>query len=155
MWKNFGYLTYNSGKLYNRALYLLENKLAKVNMFDLYNKLSSSIHLKALQSRTVQIVLNKLVRAYRNWFEYLKDPEKFKGQEIKPPKFRPKRNSHKTLTYDKTGFKVLGTKIRLSLSKALREWLKEKHDIHVKYLSLDRDGIRVKRRTHKECPDSS
>ncbi len=132
-----GYLTYHSGKLYNQALYLLKNRFAKVNMFDLYNKLNSSIHLKALQSRTAQIVLDELVRAYKNWFEYLKNPQKFKGQEIKPPKFRPKRKPHRTLTYDRTGFKVIGTKIRLSLSKELRRWLREKHDIHIKYLWIE------------------
>ncbi len=132
-----GYITYHSGKLYNQALYLLKNKLAKVNMFDLYNKLNSSVHLKALQSRTAQIVLDELVRAYRNWFEFLKNPQKFRGQEIKPPKFRPKRKPHRTLTYDRTGFKMIGTKIRLSLSKELRRWLKDKHDIHVKYLWIE------------------
>ncbi|WP_457600152.1 RNA-guided endonuclease InsQ/TnpB family protein [Hydrogenivirga sp.] len=138
-----GHMVYHSGKLYNQALYLLKNKLAKVNMFDLYNKLNSSIHLKALQSRTAQIVLDELVRAYRNWFEYLKNPQKFKGQEIKPPRFRPKRKPHRTLTYDRTGFKVIGTKIRLSLSKELRKWLREKHDIHLKYLWIEA-GLELK-----------
>ena len=138
-----GYLTYHSGRLYNRALYLLKNRFAKVNMFDLYNKLNSSIHLKALQSRTAQIVLDELVRAYKNWFEYLKNPQKFKEQEIKPPKFRPKRRPHRTLTYDRTGFKVVGTKIRLSISKELRKWLKEKHDIHIKYLWIE-TGLELK-----------
>ncbi len=118
-----GYLTYHSGKLYNHALYLLKNKLAKVNMFELYNKLNSSIHLRALQSRTAQIVLDELVRAYKNWFKYLKNPQKFKRQEIKPLKFRPKRKPHRTLTYNRTGFKVIGTKIRLSLSTANLCWL--------------------------------
>ena len=40
-----GHLTYHSGKLYNQALYLLKNKLARVNTFDPYNKLNSSVHL--------------------------------------------------------------------------------------------------------------
>jgi hypothetical protein len=105
-----GYLTYHSGKLYNQALYLLKNRLAKANMFDIYNKLNSSIHLKALQSRSAQIVLDEFVR---------------------------KNNPHRTITYDKTGFKVIGTKIRLSLSKELRRWLREKHDIHVKHLWIE------------------
>jgi len=143
-----GYLTYHSGKLYNQALYLIKNRLAKVNMFDLYNKLNSSVHLKALQSRSAQIVLEELVRAYKNWFEYLKDPQKFKGQEIKPPRFRPKNKPHRTLTYDRTGFKVIGTKIRLSLSKGLRKWLKERHDIHVKYLWIE-TGIELDERLIK------
>ena len=33
--------------------------------------------------------------------------------------------------------KVIGTKIRLSLSKELRRWLREKHDIHIKYLWIE------------------
>ena len=143
-----GHITYHSGKLYNQALYLLKNRLAKVNMYDLYNKLGSSIHLKSLQSRSAQMVLDELVKAYRNWFDYLKDPQKFKGQDIKPPKFRPKRKSHRTLTYDRTGFKVIGTKIRLSVSKALRRWLKEKHDIHIKYLWIE-TGLKLEEKLIK------
>ncbi|MGC8816169.1 MAG: RNA-guided endonuclease InsQ/TnpB family protein, partial [bacterium] len=61
-----GYLTYHAGKLYNQALYLLKNKQAKVNMYDLYNKLKGNLHSKNLQSRTTQIVLDELVRAYKN-----------------------------------------------------------------------------------------
>ena len=34
-----GYLTYHSGKLFNQALYLIKTKQAKVNTYDLYNKL--------------------------------------------------------------------------------------------------------------------
>jgi putative transposase len=67
----------------------------------------------------------------------LQNPKKFKGQRVKPPKFRRKDKPHRTITYDKTGFKVVGTKIRLSLSKELRRWLKEKHGIELKYLWLD------------------
>ncbi|MGC8816171.1 MAG: RNA-guided endonuclease InsQ/TnpB family protein, partial [bacterium] len=63
-----GYLTYHSGKFYNHALYLLKNKQAKVNMYDLYKKLKGSLHSKNLQSRTAQIVLDELVRAYKNAF---------------------------------------------------------------------------------------
>ena len=122
-----GYLTYHSGKLYNQALYLLKNKQAKVNMYDLYKKLKGNLHSKNLQSRTTQIVLDELVRAYKN---------AFKGY-AKYPKFRPKNKSHRTLTYDTTGFKVVGTKIRLSISKELINWLKEKHSIEIKYLWIE------------------
>ncbi|SNZ10209.1 hypothetical protein SAMN06265182_1788, partial [Persephonella hydrogeniphila] len=34
-----GYLTYHAGKLWNEANYLVKNKIAKPNKFDLYNKL--------------------------------------------------------------------------------------------------------------------
>ncbi len=76
-----GYLTYHSGKLYNQALYLLQTRQAKISMYDLYNEMQSSISLKALQSRTVRIVLDETVRAYKNWLEYLKPPENFDGTE--------------------------------------------------------------------------
>jgi len=123
-----GYLTYHSGKLFNQALYLVKAKQAKINTFDLYNKLKdNSLHLKSLQSRSAQIVLDELVRAFKNAF----------NKNAKFPKFRPKRKPHRTITYDKTGFKVLGTKVRLSLSKELRKWLKEKHGIELKYLWLE------------------
>ncbi len=40
-----GYLTYHAGKLWNEANYLVKNKLAKPNQYDLYNKLKdTSIH---------------------------------------------------------------------------------------------------------------
>jgi putative transposase len=133
-----GYLTYHSGKLYNQALYLLKNKQAKVNVFDLYNKLKDSLHSKNLQSRNAQIVLNELVRAYKNAF----------NGHSKFPKFRPKNKPHKTLTYDSTGFKVVGTKIRLSISKELRNWLKEKHSIKIKYLWIE-TGLELDQRLIK------
>ncbi len=123
-----GYLTYHSGKLFNQALYLVKTKQAKINTYDLYNKLKdNSLHLKNLQSRSAQIVLDELVRAFKNAFNGV----------AKFPKFRPKTKPHRTLTYDKTGFKIVETKVRLSLSKELRKWLKEKHGIELKYLWLD------------------
>ncbi len=56
-----GYLTYHPGRLFNQALYLIKTKQAKINTYDLYNKLKdSSLHLKNLQSRSAQIVLDEL-----------------------------------------------------------------------------------------------
>ncbi|MGB9857003.1 MAG: hypothetical protein ACPLKX_02525 [Dictyoglomaceae bacterium] len=118
--------------------YLLKTKQAKVHTYDLYNKLRSSLHLRNLQSRSAQIVLDELVRAYKNAF----------NGNAKFPNFRPKTKPHRTLTYDKTGFKVIGTKIRLSLSKELRNWLKEKHNIELKYLWVE-TGIELDERLIK------
>jgi putative transposase len=43
-----GYLTYHAGKLWNERNYLLHNKLAKVNKYDIYNKIkNTSIHKKS------------------------------------------------------------------------------------------------------------
>ncbi|MGC8816190.1 MAG: RNA-guided endonuclease InsQ/TnpB family protein, partial [bacterium] len=82
-----GYLTYHSGRLYNQAPYLLKNRQAKVNVFDLYNKLKDTLHLRNLQSRSAQIVLDEVARAYKN---------AFKGH-AKFPKSRPKNKPHRTL----------------------------------------------------------
>ena len=82
-----GYLTYHSGKLFNQALYLLKTKQAKVNTYDLYNKLKDNyLHLKNLQSRSAQIVLDELVRAYKN---ALNGKLNFQSLDPKPKPIEP------------------------------------------------------------------
>ncbi len=132
-----GYLTYHAGKLWNEANYLVKNKLAKPNKFDLYNKLKdTSIHKKSLQSRTAQIVLDELSRGWQNFFKYLQKPEKHPSP-VKPPKFNKKKSPHRPVIYDKTGFTIEGNTIRLSLSKELKQHLKEKHGIDINYLRIE------------------
>ncbi len=132
-----GYLTYHAGKLWNEANYLVKNKLAKPNKFDLYNKLKdTSIHKKSLQSRTAQIVLDELSRGWQNFFKYLQEPEKYPSP-VKPPKYNKKKSPHRPVIYDKTGFTIEGNTIRLSLSKELKQHLKEKHGINIDYLRIE------------------
>ena len=132
-----GYLTYHAGKLWNEANYLVKNKLAKPNKYDLYNKLKdTSIHKKSLQSRTAQIVLDELSRGWQNFFKYLQKPEKYPSP-VKPPKFNKKKSPHRPVIYDKTGFTIEGNTIRLSLSKELKQHLKEKHGIDINYLRIE------------------
>ncbi len=132
-----GHLTYHAGKLWNEANYLVKNKLAKPNKFDLYNKLKdTSIHKKSLQSRTAQIVLDELSRSWQNFFKYLQTPEKYPFP-VKPPKYNKKSLPHRPVIYDKTGFKIEENTIRLSLSKDLKQHLKEKHNIDINYLTIE------------------
>ena len=132
-----GYLTYHAGKLWNEANYLVKNKLAKPNKYDLYNKLKdTSIHKKSLQSRTAQIILDELSRGWQNFFRYLKNPNKYPSP-VKPPKFNKKKSPHRPVIYDKTGFTIEGNTIRLSLSKELKNHLKEKHGIDIDYLRIE------------------
>jgi len=132
-----GYLTYHAGRLWNEANYLVKNKLAKPNKFDLYNKLKdTSIHKKSLQSRTAQIVLDELSRGWQNFFRYLQTPEKYPSP-VKPPKYNKKKSPHRPVIYDKTGFTIEGNTIRLSLSKELKQHLKEKHNIDIDYLRIE------------------
>ncbi len=131
-----GYLTYHAGKLWNECNYLLHNKIAKVNMYDIYNKIKdSSIHKKSLHSRTAQIVIEELVRSWKNFFDYLKNKSKYPN-EIKPPKYMDKNFVHRTITYDKTGFTIQGNTIRLSIPKALKNHLKEKFGFTDDYIYL-------------------
>ncbi len=142
-----GYLTYHAGKLWNECNYLLHNKIAKVSMYDIYNKIKdNSIHKKSLHSRTAQIVIDELVRAWKNFFDYLKNPSKYPN-EIKPPKYMDKNFVHRTITYDKTGFTIQGNTIRLSISKDLKNHLKEKFSFTDDYIylhtSLDLEKLNI------------
>ena len=135
-----GHLTYHTGRLWNQANYLIKNKLAKVNIFDLYNKLKdNSIHLRSLHSRSAQIVLDELVRAWNNFFKFLKNQEKYKKQgiDVFPPSYINPKLPHRVVIWDKSGFKVFGSKIRLSLSKGLVKHLSEKYNYSKKYLWID------------------
>ena len=136
-----GLITYHSGKLWNEANYLIKHNLAKPNYMDLYNKLKDkSIHLKSLHSRSAQIVLDELSRAWNNYVKFLENPEKFKKKGIKkvnPPNYVNKKLPHRVVIWDKTGFKIFDTKIRLSLSSHLRNFLKKNFGIDIKYLWID------------------
>ena len=137
----FGYLTYHAGKLWNQANYLVRNRLAKPDYRDLYNKLKdASLHLRSLQSRSAQIVLDELSRGWKNFFKFLENPEKFKEKEIetvKPPSYANPETPHRVVTWDKTGFKIEGSKIRLSLSKSLKEYLLKKFGFFPEYLWIE------------------
>lgn len=136
-----GYLTYHAGKLWNQANYLIKNKLAKTDYRDLYNKLKGeSLHLRSLHSRSAQIVLDELSRAWDNFFDFLKYPEKYKEkgiEKVKPPGYVKPKVPHRVVTWDKTGFRIEGSRIRLSISRNLREYLSEKFGFAPKYLWID------------------
>lgn len=136
-----GHLTYHAGKLWNQANYLIKNRLAKPDYRDLYNKLKdNSIHLRSLQSRSAQVVLDELSRAWSNFFKFLKDPEKYKKKgvkTVKPPKYVNPETPHRVVTWDKTGFKVEGSRVRLSLSKGLKEYLLKNFGFSPEYLWIE------------------
>ena len=136
-----GHLTYHAGKLWNQANYLVKNRLAKPDYRDLYNKLKdTSLHLRSLQSRSAQIVLDELSRGWSNFFKFLENPERFKKKGIevvKPPKYANPKTPHRVVTWDKTGFKIEGSRIRLSISKSLKGYLLKKFRFSPKYLWIE------------------
>jgi hypothetical protein len=88
---------------------------------------NNSLYLKSFHLCSTPTVLDNRNRAFKKWFKFLKYLKKFKGEIIKQPEFRHKNKAYKTLTYEKTVFKIIGTKMGLFFSKESRKWLKEKH----------------------------
>jgi len=158
-----GHLTYHAGRLWNQANYLIKNKLARPNCQELYNRLKdTSIHLRSLQTYSAQIVLDELSRRWINFFKFLENPEKFKKKEIsvvKPPKYVSPEIPHRVVTWDKTGFRIKGSKIRLSISKSLKDHLLKKFGFLPEYLWIDTgdtalealDVLNVKIVPYKSC----
>jgi len=102
-----GNLTYNAGKAWNAANYKLMNGEAAFNVFDLYNKLRNNFFVKNIHSRVAQILMGQLIEGWKTFFDYLKNPEKYKFP-VRKPGFVDKKKPHHTVVYDKTGFKVFG-----------------------------------------------
>ncbi|MBW1975329.1 MAG: hypothetical protein JRI45_07130, partial [Deltaproteobacteria bacterium] len=127
--------------LWNQANYLVKNRLAKPDYRDLYNKLKdTSLHLRSLQSRSAQIVLDELSRGWSNFFKFLGNPEKFKKkgiETVRPPGYVNPKTPHRVVTWDKTGFKIEGSRIRLSISKSLKGYLLKKFGFSPEYLWIE------------------
>ncbi|WP_421078608.1 transposase [Methanothermococcus sp. Ax23] len=76
------------------------------------------------------------------WQNYFK-------QHTKRPRYQPK-DGHFPVKWKKQGFKIIGNKLRLSLSKQTKNYLKEKHGIKCRYLwvglskTLPLDTMQVK-----------
>ncbi|WP_052312094.1 hypothetical protein [Archaeoglobus sulfaticallidus] len=109
-----GNLCYNAGKVWNVVNYHLINGNLKFNVYDIYSKLRNNFFVRNIHSRSAQILMGQLVEGWEKYFDYLKNPENY-SSPVRRPGFMDKRRAHHTIIYDKTGFKVLGSKIRLSI----------------------------------------
>ncbi len=131
------HLTYSASKLWNVANYQVTRGNVKVT--DLEKKLKDNFWYKNLHSQSAQAVLQKLTIAWINFFK----------QHAKRPRFQPK-DGHFPVKWKKDGFKIIGNKLRLSLSKQTKHYLKETHGIESRYLwvelpkALPLDATRVK-----------
>ncbi|XRO74640.1 RNA-guided endonuclease InsQ/TnpB family protein [Methanocaldococcus sp. 28A] len=136
-WIILNHLTYSASKLWNVANYQVIQCNIKIN--ELEKKLKTNFWYKNLHSQSAQAVLQKLKIAWLNCFK----------QHTKRPRFQPK-NGHYPVKWKKDGFKIIGNKLRLSLSKQTRQYLKEKHGIESKFLwvefskTLPLDAMQVK-----------
>ena len=132
-------LSFASAKLWNIGNY--EKKNYKVlgfedypNWYDQKKRFKTEYWYKNLPSQTAQETLNMLEKSWKSFFK-LKETGGIENPQ--PPRFK-KYNNFKYLN---NGFKVDGDTIRLSLSKALRVYLKDKYQIEDNYLTVKIKGF--------------
>jgi putative transposase len=118
------HLTYSASKLWNTSNYEVIQRNIKPNKIDVQMK--NNFWFKNLHSQSAQAVCQKLTIAWDNYFK----------QHTKRPRFQPK-DGHYPVKWKKQGFKIIGNKLRLSLSKQTKNYLKEKHGIKSKYLWVE------------------
>jgi putative transposase len=130
--------------LWNKALYLVKEKLRKEGKFAFYAELCSRLKddplYNLLPSQTAQAVLQKLDGAIRSYIKLRK-----KDPRARMPGYHPPKTAW-IVPYKKPQIKIEGDTLKLTLSKAYRrergiEWLRLKtygrrHDGDAKYLEL-------------------
>jgi len=128
-------MMYHAGKIWNEGLYLLKEKQKRPDYRELYHVLvkedeSKSNHIRYLHSRSAQILLDQLCIGYRNFLDFCSDPSKYQKKgiaKVNPPNYTSKRKPLRTIIWDKTGIRIDGSKLRLSLSYKIRKQSKKKY----------------------------
>ncbi|WP_288046383.1 transposase [Methanothermococcus sp.] len=115
------HLTYSASKLWNVSNYEVIQRDINPNKID--TQMKNNFWFKNLHSQSAQAVCQKLTIAWNNFFK----------QHTKRPRYQPK-DGHYPVKWKKQGFKIVGNKLRLSLSKQTKNYLKGKYGIKSKYL---------------------
>lgn len=130
-------LTYAAGKLWNVANY--ERKqwtkasgLTYPDWYDQKRRLKTHFWYKNLPSQSAQELLAVLDRS---WKSFYKLKETGNANNPKPPKYK---HHHYNIIFLNNGFKVLhSNRVRLTLPKQLKHYLKEKYGLQDNYLIVD------------------
>ena len=133
-----GHMCYAASKLWNVCNYERRNfkELGMVHYPDWYDqkaRLKGNMWFKSLPSQTAQEVCKLVDKSWKSFYALIKS----KGiQNPKPPRFK---QSGMTITYMQNAIvHVSGSKrVRLSLPKQLKEYLKHTYDICDNYLYLE------------------
>lgn len=133
-----GHMCYAASKLWNVCNYERRNfkELGMVHYPDWYDqkaRLKGNMGFKSLPSQTAQEVCKLVDKSWKSFYALIKS----KGiQNPKPPRFK---QSGMTITYMQNAIvHVSGSKrVRLSLPKQLKEYLKHTYDICDNYLYLE------------------
>lgn len=118
------HLTYSASKLWNVANYNI--KQGNIKLKELKSTLKENFWYKNLHSQSAQAVLEKLQIAWENCYK----------KHTKEPRFQPK-DGHFPVRWKKQGFAIIDNKLRLSLSKQTKTYLKGKYSIESNYLWID------------------
>ncbi len=115
------------GKFLNK--YQLQKHLAKIK------KQSGYQHWKQLGSQAIQDISDRIDRAYKLFFDSLKN-----GRKVSPPNFK-KRVKYKSFTLKQAGYKLLGgNKIRIG--KTVYKYSKSREvEGQIKTLTIKRDAL--------------
>lgn len=150
-----GCLTYASARLYNIANYERRNWSKESEeeypcWYKQKKELKDNFWYKNLPSQTAQDTLERLSKDWKSFYELM---EQYKQGELEdkpcPPRYKPK-NSHFNIRYLNNGFKVVDNKLRLSIPRQLKSYLKEEYSIKSKFLwieipnFLSLNGLQVK-----------
>ncbi len=126
------HLSFASAKLWNIANYEKHNYKALgfekyPNWYEQKKRLKTEFWYKNLPSQTAQEVLNMLEKSWKSFFK-LRETGGIENPN--PPKYKKFYN----FKYLNNGFKIDGDTVRFSLSKAMKNHLKDKYDIEDNYL---------------------
>lgn len=150
-----GCLTYASARLYNIANYerrnwSIESDEEYPSWYKQKKELKDNFWYKNLPSQTAQDTLKRLSKDWKSFYKLMKQ---YKQGELEdkpsPPHYKPK-NSHFNIRYLNNGFKIVDGKLRLSIPRQLRSYLKEEYSIKSKFLwveipnFLSLDGLQIK-----------
>lgn len=136
-----GCLAYASARLYNIGNYQRQNwsKDSDIEYPDWYKQkkqLKDNFWYKNLPSQTAQETLKILADNWDSFYQSMEDyqdnPDKYNGNP-NPPNYKPK-DSKFNFRYLNNGFKIIDGKLRLSIPKQLKKYLKEEYSITNKFL---------------------
>jgi putative transposase len=130
------WLCFNAGKLFNCANYLIKTGSAKPNIYDLYNKLSSNFFKLNLHSQTTTKVFSHVVRGWLNFFDYIKNPQKY-SHPVKPPKFKSKKNCFHIVSFPRKDVKIDGSTITLCYPKNHRTGKGRRKKSDLNFISIN------------------
>jgi len=132
-----GCLTYAASKLWNIANYERKNwdkdsGKPYPNWYDQKKRLKSHFWYKALPSQSAQEVLKVLNSSWQSFYTSKKNGS---IENPRPPRYK---HSNFNVKFLSNGFKILpGNKVKLTLPKQMKQHLKEKHSLELKYLFVD------------------